>query len=280
MSGIYANIDSVGRTITQVPVIIDGVERNTKTGYACVDGVAREFFGGGSVSGTPLNDYVVGTTVYVNVNSVRTPFILVNKGLPATSTNMYDSSCDGMWLVMSNIYEKRQWHSNNNPYTSYSSSTIHSYLNSTFLNLLDSKIKNVIKTVKIPYTIWVTTDAVTGEALEVPSASVRYKTNGLSTRIFLLSCNEVGLSSSDTYEGSQLSYFNSTTRVSYYNGAAEIWYLRTPYVGGTGAYIVNTDGNSSGGLSWAQSVSSSFGIRPAFVLPSDIQVDSNLNIIA
>ena len=110
MSGIYANIDSVGRKITQVPVIIDGVERYTKTGYACIDGVGREFFGGGSVSGTPLNDYPAGTPVYLNVNGVRTTFIVAHKGRPSTS---YDSSCDGIWLVMNNIYEKRAWNSSN-----------------------------------------------------------------------------------------------------------------------------------------------------------------------
>lgn len=279
MSGIYANIDSVGRKITQVPVIIDGVERYTKTGYACVDGVGREFFGGGSVSGTPLNDYVVGTPVYLNVNGVRTSFILANKGLP-TGTNGYDSSCNGMWLVMNNIYEKRQWHSNNNKYTSYANTTIHSYLNSTFLNLLDSKIKNVIKTVKIPYTKFVTIDPATGEELLSPMAQSQSGSNGLSTRIFLLSGSEVGLG--NVYEGARLSYFNSTTRIGYYNGTATIWYLRTPYTGSGsyGASVVQNDGNSSGGASWAASSITSFGIRPAFILPSDIQVDSNFNIIA
>lgn len=242
MSGIYVNIDSVGRKITQVPVIIDGVERNTKTGYACVDGVGREFFGGGSVSGTPLNDYPVGTPVYLNVNGVRTSFILAHKGRPSTN---YDSSCDGMWLVMNNIYEKRQWHSNNNSYTSYANTTIHSYLKNTFLNLLDSKIKNVIKTVKIPYTKFVTIDSVTGEPTS-PHPQVNWGVSGLSTKIFLLSSVEVGLPNYSAYEGSRLDYFNTTTsRIGYYNGTATMWYLRTPNPDKSdySASVVLADGN-------------------------------------
>lgn len=40
---------------------------------------------------------------------------------------------------MKDIYENRQWHSSNT--NDYANSTIHSYLNSTFLNLFESNIK-------------------------------------------------------------------------------------------------------------------------------------------
>ena len=50
---------------------------------------------------------------------------------------------------MKDIYEKRQWNSSNT--NDYANSTIHSYLNSTFLNLLEPNIKRAIKQVKLPY---------------------------------------------------------------------------------------------------------------------------------
>lgn len=273
--GAYGCIDSVSRNVPQIPLCVDLVSRNTKAGYACVDGVSRKFFGG-SIVGTPLSDYDVGTSVYLNVNGVRTQFVVVHKGLPGTTN--YDSSCDGIWLLMKDIYEKRQWHSSNvvNADTSYSESTIHSYLNSTFLNSLDSGVKSVIKTVKIPYTVVVRYDAM-GEELEVPSVETSGGSNGLSTRIFLLSGVEVGYSGSSLgYEGNRLDYFSSiSSRIGYYNGTATGWYLRSPATDSSGVWIVY-----KGGDLVMTNATVSYGIRPAFVLPSDIQVDSNFNIIA
>ena len=93
-----------------------------------------------------IGSLAIGTTVRLNINNSSKEFIIVHQGKPSS---LYDDSCNGTWLLMKDIYEKRQWHSSN--VNKLESSTIHSYLNSTFLNLFDSNIKNAIKQVKIPY---------------------------------------------------------------------------------------------------------------------------------
>ena len=90
-----------------------------------------------------LGAKAVGSTVKIKVNGTVKDFIIIHQGKPSS---VYDDSCNGTWLLMKDIYEKRQWNSSNT--NDYANSTIHSYLNSTFLNLLESNIKTAIKQVK------------------------------------------------------------------------------------------------------------------------------------
>ncbi len=94
---------------------------------------------------TQLGSMSVGSTVKLNLGGTPKDFLVVHQGLPSS---MYDSSCNGTWLLLKDIYSNRTWDSSNND---YKNSDIHSYLNSTFLNLFDDDIKNAIKQVKIPY---------------------------------------------------------------------------------------------------------------------------------
>ena len=70
----------------------------------------------------------VGSIVKLTVGGTLRNFIIVHQGKPSS---MYDESCNGTWLLMKDVYETRQWHSSN--VNDYANSTIHSYLNSTFL---------------------------------------------------------------------------------------------------------------------------------------------------
>ncbi len=92
-----------------------------------------------------LGSKAVGSTIKLKVNGSARNFIVVHQGKPSS---VYDDSCAGTWLLMKDIYERRQWDSSNT--NDYANSTIHSYLNSTFLNLVESSVKNAIKQVKIP----------------------------------------------------------------------------------------------------------------------------------
>ena len=212
---------------------------------------------------TRMSDLEIGQTIKLNLNGTPWDWMVVHQGLPSS---IYDASCDGTWLLLNDIYEKREWHSSNA--NKLEKSTIHSYLNGDFQNLFDSNIKGAIKQVKIPYR--------QNGGLDGTNQS---GANGLSCKIFLLSGYEVGWTSNNNKyfpkDGAKLSYFESGTgksasdkRIAKLNGSADNWWLRSPYANNTGkAWYVFSDGDYRNSV-----VSSSYGIRPALVLPSDFIV--------
>ncbi len=218
-----------------------------------------------------LNQKAVGSVVKLKFNGAMREFLVVHQGRPST---LYDASCDGTWLLMQDCYENRQWHSFD--VNDYSASTIHSYLNSTFLNLFDANIKAAIKQVKLPYR------AGSGYGKTVTSGA-----SGLSARIFLLSSTEVNLvhGYEPTNEGACLSYFTGTAqngadnkRIAKLNGSAVNWWLRSPYCssdyGDAYALFAHTNG------SWSRSYcAASYGTRPALILPSSLLVSDDGTVI-
>lgn len=223
--------------------------------------------------GTPISELAVGSTVKLSVNGTVTDFLIVNQGIPSNSI-LYDDSCNGTWLLMKDIYENRQWH--NSDVNNLENSTIHSYLNGTFLNLFESNIRDAIKQVKLPY-----------RKNDGSGGSDQSGANGLLCKIFLLSGYEIGFTTSDNshfpVDGAKLSYFEPGTgtsannkRIAYLNGSAANWWLRSPYTNGTnGVWYVY-----SNGVCLNYDASSSNGIRPALVLPSTLLVNKNGMVIA
>lgn len=211
-----------------------------------------------------LSSKAIGSTIKLKVNGSAKDFIVVHQGKPSS---VYDDSCNGTWLLMKDIYENRQWHSSNT--NDYANSTIHSYLNSTFLNLFDSNIQKAIKQVKLPYR------KGNGTSTTVTSGS-----NGLSAKIFLLSATETSFSFSymPSGEGAELAYFkgcadnsSDSKRVAYLNGSATVWWLRSPLCNGFDVALgVYSDGDWFG-----DGCSSSGGIRPALILPSTLLVSDD-----
>ena len=211
-----------------------------------------------------LSSKAIGSTIKLKVNGSAKDFIVVHQGKPSS---VYDDSCNGTWLLMKDIYENRQWHSSDT--NDYANSTIHSYLNGTFLNLFESNIKNAIKQVKLPYR------KGSGTSTTVTSGS-----NGLSAKIFLLSATETSFSFSymPSGEGAELAYFkgcadnsSDSKRVAYLNGSATFWWLRSPYCHYSYyALYVNSNGDWDG-----NSCSDSYGIRPALILPSTLLVSDD-----
>ena len=213
-----------------------------------------------------LSTKAVGSTVKLKVNGTAKEFIVVHQGKPSS---LYDNSCDGTWLLMKDIYENRQWHNSN--VNNLENSTIHSYLNGTFLNLFESNIRDAIKQVKLPY-------RKNGGS----GGSDQSGANGLLCKIFLLSGYEIGFTTSDNpyfpVDGAKLSYFEAGTgssalnkRIAYLNGSAALWWLRSPYAGYTNyVWFVNTNGHCNLGYA-----SDSYGIRPALVLPSTLLVSDD-----
>ena len=198
-----------------------------------------------------LSTKAVGSIVKIKVNGAAKDFIIVHQGLPSSA---YDASCNGVWVVMKDIYTTSTFGNNN----SYKDSGIHTYLNGTFYNLIDSKIRAAIKQVKIPYT----------------NSGIQSGANGLSTKVFLLSGTEVGFSNVSymNTEGTKLAYFDSASKRIAYNGSsAAIWWLRSPSTyGASSVWGVSLDGSGNG--SW---YSNSCGVRPAFILPSTLVVSDD-----
>lgn len=241
---------------------VNGIARKVKKIYeGDENGLAREIFS----SGSPIGTLAVDSSVFMNVNGVRTEFLIVHQGIPSTS--FYDASCNGTWLLMKNIYTMKTAGSRD-----YSKSNPHKYLNGDFLALFDDNVASVIKQVKIPYTV---SDA-TAKTTTVYSGA-----NGLSTKIFLLSLAEVGYGPAEDRDGYKLSYntnANYGKNVAYYNGVAEHWFVRTTSYASSMylRWIYSTSGGAGGGGSYYDQ----HGIRPALILPSDTLVDTEFNVIA
>lgn len=202
-----------------------------------------------------LSTKAVGSIVKIKVNGAAKDFIIVHQGLPSSA---YDASCNGVWVVMKDIYTTMKWDGSNNDYLN---SDMTAYLNGTFISLIDADIRNAIKQVKIPYTNYSNNNVMSGS-------------NGLSCKVFLLSGTEVGFSgvSYMNTEGAKLSYFDSASkRVAYNGSSAAEWWLRSPRTNGSSSvWSVKSDG--SGG-NWYCSYAD--GVRPAFVLPSTLVVSDD-----
>lgn len=212
-----------------------------------------------------LGAKAVGSIVKIKVNGASKDFIVVQQGNPNTST--YDSSCAGTWLLMKDIYTTSTFGNNN----SYKDSSIHTYLNGTFYNLIDSDIRAAIKQVKIPYL----------NGTDGGDGSLATGANGLSTKVFLLSGYEVGWTTSDDInfpkDGIRLAYFGSgsggnSKRVAYNGSSADRWWLRSPHTNNHGSvWAVNTEGSYDAGR-WNYH---SCGVRPALILPSTLLVSDD-----
>ena len=202
-----------------------------------------------------LSTKAVGSIVKIKVNGAAKDFIIVHQGLPSSA---YDASCNGVWVVMKDIYTTMKWDGSNNDYLN---SDMTAYLNGTFISLIDADIRSAIKQVKIPYTNYSNNNVMSGS-------------NGLSCKVFLLSGTEVGFSgvSYMNTEGAKLSYFDSASkRVAYNGSSAAEWWLRSPYAYSS-SYVwgVKPDGSS---VSWRYN--NTCGVRPAFVLPSTLVVSDD-----
>lgn len=217
--------------------------------------------------GTPLGSHAVGSIVYVAVGGVRTPWIVVEQGCPSP---MYDASCDGTWLLFKDVYSSKQW--SKTVKNDYSLSSIRAYMDSTFLSSIDQNVRNVIKDVRIPY-----------RPGGGSSTSVNSGANGLRCKVFLLSAAEVNLGFNNRpKEGVWLKYFMNCSaagaddlRVANYNGVPGDWWLRTPDTATSNNAVLVT---KTGAMSSAN-VAYLHGFRPAMVLPKEVLVDGDGNVM-
>ena len=224
------------------------------------------------VTGVLASSLAVGSTVKLMEGGTAVEYLVVNQGIPSNSS-LYDSSCDGTWLLRKDIHSERQW--NTTDVNIYETSAINTWLNGDYFSSLGTVEQAAIKQVKIPY-------RKNGGS----GGTNQSGANGLSCKVFLLSGYEVGWTSSDNQyfpqDGAKLSYFEFGTgtsannkRIAILNARTLWWWLRSPSTYDTGGvWLVNSDG-SDGGLS----ASNSLGIRPALVLPSNAVFDETTMLL-
>ncbi len=212
---------------------------------------------------TRMSDLEIGRSIKLNLNSTPWEWLVVHQGLPS---EIYDASCNGTWLLLKDIYEKRVWNSAGT--NILESSTVQSYLNGDFLGLFDPEVQSAIKQVKIPY-------RKNGGSGGTDQSGA----NGLLSKIFLLADLEVGFLASTTTpeDGAKLDYFVAGTtgaskRIAYLNGSANSWWLRSPHASRRNiAGSVGTDGVYGGAK-----VIASYGVRPAIILPSNFIITDDM----
>lgn len=68
--------------------------------YTLTGGIARLWY----QRSTPLGTLAVGSTVKIAVGGTDYDWLVVHQGLPGS---MYDASCNGTWLLMKDIYTKK-----------------------------------------------------------------------------------------------------------------------------------------------------------------------------
>ena len=207
-----------------------------------------------------LSNVSVGDEVNLPYNGVMVPHIVVQIGNP--DAEMYDASCDGVWLLRKDCVAQGQWNISN--VNTLEGSTIMTTMQGYVANY-DSAVQAAIKTVKIPYCV--------GNG----STTVNTLTNGLQCQVFPLSTVEMGQTDPGDWQivlsdGVKLDYFETgistlanNIRISFLGGNATTYFARntssisTTYVAGV---------SSSGTFSSLPVQTNSYSYRPCFIMPT------------
>lgn len=214
-------------------------------------------------------DVEVGNSVYLNESGSYVEYFVVNQGIPSNSS-LYDSSCNGTWLLRKDIHSEVKWYSGSNYRNVYENSLVDTFLKGDFLNSLGDIEKSTIKQVKIPY-------RYNGGN----SGTDRSGANGLSRKAFLLSMLELGFSKTSDLpnDGAALTYFSDNTnakRIAYRNGSQNNYWTRSPSASSSmAAWQILYSGSSQ-----AVNVDFDNGVRPALILPFNAEFDkTNMRLV-
>lgn len=244
---------------------IDGTGYETKSGRTRIDGTGYSIKKGRTlIDGTgydigfevPAGELDIGTSVYMNVDGVRTEFLVVHQGTRSTSqTN--SATADGTWVMIKDIYTLSVYGSSW-PYTD--KPTVAKYCINTFPGLLDSDILSLFQTVtiKAQYSSW----------------------SDLDCNFFIPSAAEItGSNAFDYFNGAE-----AAKRIAYYNDVATAYWTRTAGSSGSSSdsttpyvAIINEAGKSE--TKWNDMSSAKRGVRPVGVLSAEAIIDGDFNII-
>lgn len=213
---------------------------------------------GPTPGGSTAGDLLVGQTVAIKESGTPIPYLVVHQGNP--DAGLYDASCEGTWLLRNEIKAMRTYGSSRFYNYSVMPAFLDPDISGSATSGLDEKIKNAMKTVKIPY------HASTGDIMS--------GANGLPCRAFLLSPREYG---DGNYlmpaDGVTLDYFKgggAANRIAYYEGEPARHWTRSDRINGSTVWVVMEMGQMS-----SLTISNSRGVRPAFILPYNYQFEES-----
>ena len=212
-------------------------------GHVILSGVSKEM----TVPsiGTPISKLAEGSLIKINEKGSPVEFYVAKHD--------YESGLNGSGrtlVVRKDCYDKRQW--NSSDVNAYASSTIDSWLNGTYKNLLDADIRGVIGTTKIKYT----------------PGNGKNTVGPLERAIFLLSATELNRTASwFNVEGTALE-IASSLQIAYMNGSAVVQWTRSPNLDLTSRAVCLY----ANGSVYYRSCTNTHGSRPAFTLPSTVKV--------
>ena len=268
--GLWDNVNSVfyanaGKgtfsTGTKHKTLIDGTGYEIKSGRALIAGTGYDIKKGRTLIGgtgydvkfaTPIGELPAGTIVYMNVDGIRTPYIVVHQGNPDTSA--YGASCNGTWVLMQNIYSLTKWQNRQNTRYDEADSCLVRQRAQEFPSKLDTVIQNNLIPLKL-LNIYSFQD-ISGDT------------------VFLLRSEDL----------SNMDYFSNgavSKRIATYNGAATDYWLRDPSSSGSSInYVRATGAFSEFNENSYVSTYKGKGFRPIYILnTASLMADSDFNII-
>ena len=206
-------------------------------------------------AGTPLSAFAEGSIIKINEDSSPVEFYVAKHD--------YEQGLNGAGrtlVVRKNCTKgNRQWNSSNA--NAYASSTINSWLNGDYKNLLDPAVQTLIGTTKFYYTI----------------GNGSSKVGTLERSVFLLSLAELGTKYSYANdEGTALS-IASILKPAYndYQNLVNQWCRTVYWFDTTTVTVINSAGDAA-----TSKCKNYYYPRPCFTLPANTEIDDNGLVVA
>jgi hypothetical protein len=195
-----------------------------------------------------IGDVVVGTEIVLEENGIPVPFIKIQSNYESTTGS----------LVMRKHCVTKMPLANSGD-TKYDGCRADLWLNNEYFSTLSATTQAVALRARVE----VRETTYSGTSVSSSSTIILKK-------VFLLSANEQGLTSDNSYDGTEIAYFNSTDRrTATYNGVLTDCYTRGVSYRPLDGSIITTAGTVSEISNPAEYEA---GIRPVLLLPNTYEV--------
>ena len=276
-SVFYANAGTgTFSTGTKHKTLIDGTGYEIKSGRVLIAGTGYDIKKGRTLIGgtgydikfcVPVGELTVGTSVYMNVNGVRTEFIVVHQGNP--DSNWYTAGGNGTWVLIKQVSKQLTADLPSDGWIigDYQGCFLDTYANGEFLTSLDANIQSIIQQVTFKYICY--------------NSNQNALKKETTRKIMFPDLIDLGISLTEESlrKHGGLDYFknsNNSKRIAT-NGSSNCPYFTCDFVR-TGQntyywYYITASGSIDNTQSEKKYV------RPLYVLPQDTLVDDNFNIM-